>query len=71
MRTGLPLCRLSMDSRHAVAASPGDNQRSSPRHDDDQALHLFQPQPGLARPLIDLDPWCASRHELPSPAVDE
>jgi hypothetical protein len=49
-------------------AGPHDEQRAS-RHDyDDQTFHPFQPQPGLARPLIDLDPWCASQHELPSPA---
>jgi hypothetical protein len=49
-------------------ASPHDEQRSSRHHDDDQTFRPFQPQPGLARPLIDLDPWYGSQHELRSPA---
>jgi hypothetical protein len=53
------------------ATSPRDKRRPSRHHYGNQAFHPFQPQPGLARPLIDLDPWCASQHELPSPAVDE
>jgi hypothetical protein len=42
------------------ATGPRDKQRPSRYRYDDQSFHPFQPQPGLARPLIDLDPWCAS-----------
>ena len=49
------------------SASPRDKQRPSRFHYDDQTFDPFQPQPGPARPLIDLDTWCASQHGFPLP----